>query len=139
MQLQGLALTTLVVVSSGCASIVSESSWPLHVTATPAESEVEIFNEAGQVVHKGRTPFTVSLDSGAGFFDGETYTLKATAPGYASAQTTIDTNMNGWYFGNLVFGGLIGFFIVDPATGAMWKLPKTAHVSLSPESAGAQP
>jgi len=115
---------SVIALASGCASIVSDSTWPLEVTATPAETEVEIRNEEGQVVHKGRTPFTVSLDSGAGFFDGETYTLKATSAGHEPAQATVDTHMNGWYFGNILFGGLIGLFIVDPATGAMWKLPK---------------
>lgn len=30
--------------------------------------------------------------------------------------------MNGWYIGNLLFGGIIGLLIVDPATGAMWTL-----------------
>ncbi len=30
--------------------------------------------------------------------------------------------MNGWYAGNIVFGGLIGILIVDPATGAMWDI-----------------
>lgn len=30
--------------------------------------------------------------------------------------------LSGWYFGNLVFGGLIGMLIVDPLTGAMYNL-----------------
>lgn len=30
--------------------------------------------------------------------------------------------MNGWYIANIVFGGLVGFLIVDPATGAMYSL-----------------
>ena len=134
-----LLATSVVALASGCASIVSESTWPLEVTATPAETEVEIRNEEGQVVHKGRTPFTVALGSGAGYFDGETYTLRATAAGHQPAQATVDTRMNGWYFGNILFGGLIGLFIVDPATGAMWKLPKTAHIDLSPDPAAPKP
>ena len=62
------------------------------------------------------------------------YTLNATAVGHEPAQATVDTRMNGWYFGNILFGGLIGLFIVDPATGAMWRLPKTAHIDLAPAS-----
>ena len=30
--------------------------------------------------------------------------------------------MSGWYWGNLVLGGLIGMLAVDPATGAMWNI-----------------
>ena len=35
---------------------------------------------------------------------------------------TRDAYLNGWYIGNVVFGGLIGLLIVDPETGAMWRL-----------------
>jgi hypothetical protein len=34
----------------------------------------------------------------------------------------VDSRINGWYVGNIVFGGLIGWLIVDPLTGAMWAL-----------------
>jgi hypothetical protein len=36
--------------------------------------------------------------------------------------------LDGWYIGNIVFGGLIGMLIVDPATGAMWKI-ENEHIS----------
>jgi hypothetical protein len=42
----------------------------------------------------------------------------------------ITSKIDGWYFANIVFGGLIGMVIVDPATGAMFKLPDAASVSL---------
>lgn len=126
-----LALASLLAPLASCASIVSHSSWPVNVTATPPDAEVEITNQAGNVVHKAKAPFTVTLKSGAGFFDGERYTLTATAPGYASTTSVLDTDVNGWYVGNIVFGGIIGFLLVDPATGAMYKLPETAHVELA--------
>lgn len=115
---------------ASCASIVSHSSWPVNVTASPADAEVQITNQAGAVVHKAKAPFTVSLRSGAGYFDGERYTLTASAPGYAQNTCVLDTGVNGWYVGNVVFGGLIGFLIVDPASGAMYRLPETTHVEL---------
>jgi hypothetical protein len=34
--------------------------------------------------------------------------------------------VNGWYFGNIIFGGLIGLLAVDPATGAMYTLKPDA-------------
>lgn len=30
--------------------------------------------------------------------------------------------VDGWYFGNLLLGGFLGMLIIDPATGAMWKI-----------------
>jgi hypothetical protein len=35
---------------------------------------------------------------------------------------SVDCNVNGWYIDNNLFGGLIGMLIVDPITGAMYKL-----------------
>jgi hypothetical protein len=40
--------------------------------------------------------------------------------------------MDGWYIGNILFGGLIGILIVDPLTGAMWKLDDVVYGNLSP-------
>ena len=35
-------------------------------------------------------------------------------------------------WGNLIFGGLLGFLIIDPASGDMWELDERVDVSLSP-------
>ena len=116
---------------TGCASIVSKSSWPVHVSATPENAEVEVVDQSGQVVHKARAPFTVTLKSGAGYFDGEEYRFRAVAPGCEPGVASVDSSMNGWFWGNILFGGLIGMLIVDPATGAMWRLPEHVHVTLN--------
>ena len=42
--------------------------------------------------------------------------------GYETKKVNLECKVNGWYFGNLLIGGLIGMLIVDPATGAMYKL-----------------
>ncbi|WP_321436341.1 hypothetical protein [uncultured Bacteroides sp.] len=44
--------------------------------------------------------------------------------GYETKSIPVKCNLNGWYFGNLIFGGLIGILIVDPATGAMYRLER---------------
>jgi len=46
--------------------------------------------------------------------------------------TKIEGTMDGWYIGNLLFGGILGFLVIDPATGAMWKLPNIESVNLDP-------
>lgn len=50
------------------------------------------------------------------------YMVTFDLPGYAQHTEAIEYKLNGWYWGNLVFGGFIGFLIVDPATGAMYKI-----------------
>ncbi|MDB4525936.1 hypothetical protein N9065_03445 [Akkermansiaceae bacterium] len=37
---------------------------------------------------------------------------------------SLDASMDPWYAGNIIFGGILGVLVVDPATGAMWQLPK---------------
>lgn len=42
---------------------------------------------------------------------------------------TLTTGPSGWYVGNVVFGGLIGLLIVDPATGAMWGISRPTRAA----------
>jgi len=117
-----VTLIAIVIVLSSCASIVSSSSWPLTVKSTPVGANVQITNRNGISVFNGQTPATILLKSGSGFFASESYMLKLTLDGYAEKSIQVNCNLNGWYFGNIVFGGLIGLLIVDPATGAMYRL-----------------
>jgi hypothetical protein len=57
-----------------------------------------------------------------GYFKGQTYRLVFEMPTYATAELTLGSSVSGWYFGNLVLGGLIGMLIVDPLTSAMYNL-----------------
>lgn len=127
--LGSLALSSILL--TGCASIVSESSYPVTVSSTPDNAQFVITNRAGQQIHKGITPATVTLKASAGYFKGETYTLVFNKEGLPTKIFTLTSSVDGWYFGNILLGGLIGMLIVDPATGAMYKLPKTVDVTLS--------
>lgn len=62
------------------------------------------------------------MKSGSGFFTSESYLVKIALDGYEEKTIPVKCTINGWYFGNIVFGGLIGLLIVDPATGAMYRL-----------------
>jgi len=133
-----LCIAIALFVSSSCASIVSKSNWPVDVGSSPAGATVTITNQNGAVVYRGMTPGKVSLKSGAGFFKKASYTVKFEMEGYNPLEVPLTCKLNGWYFGNLVFGGLIGFLIVDPATGAMYKLSEPfVDGSLTKNSTGA--
>lgn len=108
----------------GCASILGDSQYPVAVSSAPAGASFEIINKNGQVVHSGNTPSTVTLKSGKGYFSGQTYTLRFKKEGYPDKTVQLDSSVSGWYWGNILFGGLVGLLIVDPATGAMYKLPE---------------
>jgi hypothetical protein len=106
----------------GCASIVSKSSNAVYIRTDPAGAQVTITDKKGNEVFKGKTPTTVTLRAGAGFFSKAEYQVRFNKQGFSEKIVPVNYRLNGWYFGNIVFGGLIGFLIVDPATGAMWKI-----------------
>ncbi|MBP1617777.1 MAG: hypothetical protein H6Q14_1604 [Bacteroidetes bacterium] len=120
---------------SSCATIVSKSNWPLTVNTTPSGAKIEITNKKGATIYNGITPSTVSLASGDGFFAKQSYQIKLTLDGYNEKIIPVECKLNGWYFGNIIFGGLIGLLIVDPATGAMYKL-ETKYINEGLEKKG---
>ncbi len=116
-------LTATALFSSGCASIVHGGQRNITINSTPSGAKVVIIKaDTGLPVHNGVTPLTVSLDPKRGYFKGQAYTLKVELEGYNSAEVAIKPELSGWFFGNILFGGLIGMLAVDPATGAMWNL-----------------
>ena len=131
MKVKALCLVAVIAfIASGCASILSKSSYPVSIQSAPSGADFNITDSTGNTIHSGRTPSSVTLKSGAGFFSSATYTVTFSKDGYQDKVATIKSTMDGWYIGNILFGGLIGLLIVDPATGAMWKLPESQSVSL---------
>lgn len=119
------ALTASVLFFSSCASIVSKSSYPVSFSSDPSHAKITIKDQDGSIVFQGETPATFKLKSGGGFFRKASYTYTLEKDGYASKTMPLNCEFDAWYIGNIVFGGLIGLLIVDPATGAMFKLDRS--------------
>jgi len=115
---------------SGCASIISKSEYPIIIDSTPSGATVLIKDRQGRNVHRAQTPTTVTLKSGDGFFKSARYSFEFEKEGYQPTISALGANLDPWYFGNILFGGLIGMLIVDPATGAMWKLEDRVTANL---------
>lgn len=128
--LVGSFAVTALIGLQGCASILGDSRYPVTVSSAPQGASFEITDKSGQLVHSGNTPSTVTLKSGKGYFSGQTYTLRFKKEGYPDKTVKLDSSVSGWYWGNIVFGGLIGLLIVDPATGAMYKLPELVSADM---------
>ena len=107
---------------SSCATIFGKSSYPVSINTNPSGATVSVTDKKSKEVYKGTTPATVTLKSGAGFFSKAEYQVKLSSPGFDEQVIPVNYKLNGWYFGNILIGGVIGMLIVDPATGAMWKL-----------------
>ncbi|WP_346795461.1 hypothetical protein R5M92_08385 [Halomonas sp. Bachu 37] len=126
------AIATLSLMT-GCASIIGDKEQTVTINSSPSNADVLITDERSMEVHNGTTPATVQLNKSDGsYFGGKTYTVEISKDGYESRTMMINSSPNGWYIGgNLIFGGLIGWLIVDPLTGAMYNLtPDTLNASL---------
>lgn len=115
-------LSAAILLASSCASIVSKSSYPITINSTPSEAKITITDRKGLETYKGNTPATIKLKASSGFFSKAQYQVKFEMDGYDEKIVPIHFKVDGWYWGNLLFGGFIGFLIVDPATGAMYKI-----------------
>jgi hypothetical protein len=118
----GVALLCAGFFGGGCASIVHGGNRLITINSDPAGAKASISKAGGEVVSVQTTPCTVSLDPKRGYFKGQSYTLKLELAGYQTAEVGLRPTLSGWYFGNLLFGGLIGMIAVDPVTGSMWNI-----------------
>lgn len=105
---------------SNCASIVSRSKYEVAFNSSP-KARVRILNHRGLEVAVGETPSVFRLRAKSGFFQPARYTVHFSREGYEDRIIPLNASFDPWFIGNLLFGGFIGL-IVDPATGAMWKI-----------------
>ena len=125
----------LVATICSCATIMRDNTQPITINSSPEHVNIKIVDSDGLTVYEGSTPTTVNLKTAkSGYFHPEKYRVYAKKDNYKEAQSTIDYRISNWYlFGNLVFGGLIGWLIVDPISGDMFYLEqKDAIINLEP-------
>ena len=129
----------LAIAEPGCASIMSKSVYPVIITSEPTHADITILDKKDKAIYEGRTPTTVELKASRGWFQPAKYQVKVSLAGHNERTIPIKQKLDGWYvFGNILVGGLIGWVIVDPITGAMWTV-EDVHVQLEPTELIAQP
>ncbi|WP_431158665.1 PEGA domain-containing protein [Winogradskyella poriferorum] len=138
-KLTAVFLSCVLLFTTSCASIVSKSNYPITINSSPSDAKITITDKNGKEVYKGNTPAELKLKAGSGFFSKASYQVKFEKMGYDTKLVPIEFKLDGWYFGNILIGGLIGLLIVDPATGAMYKLDKEyISETLSPSTASVE-
>lgn len=126
-----ITIIILVAIMTGCASLVSKTSYPVSFNSDPSGSKLVITDSMGKEIYAGMTPAVVELKGKDGFFSGASYTITMSKEGYDEKSILISSKIDGWYWGNILFGGLIGMLIIDPMTGAMWALPEESNATLT--------
>lgn len=123
----GYLLLPVLMLLQSCASIISDNTYPVVVRVEPADAQLNITDRKGREVFNGKAPTIVYLKAGTGYFARQKYQMTLSKDGYNSTAHFVKFKLDGWYFGNIVFGGLIGFLIVDPLTGAMWRIDNSYY------------
>lgn len=104
------ALLLFVLSLTSCATIISGSRQDVQISSEPTAAKVFI-----NAIEVGPTPVQQNLER------KQEYNLTLKLDGYKTYETKLVKKFNAWYIGNIALGGLIGV-IVDPITGAMYKL-----------------
>lgn len=105
---------------SGCATIVSGKTQDFNIRTSPSGADVLI---DGTIA--GTTPMIANL------IRKRRHEIVIKKAGYPTVTRATTRGFNWWYVGNLIFGGIIGL-IVDPISGAMYKIkPEEIHVDFN--------
>ncbi|TCK01848.1 hypothetical protein EV694_0482 [Volucribacter psittacicida] len=129
-----ISLLSTVLLTTGCATIVSKHQYPVSINSNPEGIAYSITNRAGEQIAEGVTPDSIELEAGAGYFKAEQYTIEFKKNAKEIQTITLNASLDGWYFGNIIFGGLLGLLVIDPLTGAMYKLPTEAYADFNQQA-----
>ena len=115
----GIALVSMISFSN-CASIIHGPTQSVDLTSQPSGARITINGK-----YMGETPKTFSLRR-KGYPKGEPkgnkeYVTKIELDGYYPYDVKIKRQMDGWFLGNILIGGVIGIAI-DAGNGSMYKL-----------------
>ncbi len=113
----------------GCASIMGGGTrQDVQISSTPAAAKVKVERSAAmgkiESVWEGTTPATVNLRR------KHEYLVTVSLEGFQPMEVALERETNGWVYGNLLCGGILGL-IIDFSNGAAKKLvPEEVHVQL---------
>ena len=115
---------------SGCASICSKSQYPVKITTNAPDADILIrHSDSGMIIRNGKNPLAVTLPASKSFFTPASYQCEVKCKDKKQYRT-ISANIDPWFFGNFIFGGIIGIAI-DGASGAVYKLEDAYYIHFS--------
>jgi hypothetical protein len=114
-----------VIFTSGCATLLGGGpAQSVTVNAQPAGTSFVVKSSSGLQMAAGTAPQIIRLPR------RNEYQIDFTVPGYQPQSVVLTRGVNGWIWGNLLIGWVVGF-IVDFATGSAYKLePAVVQVVL---------
>ncbi len=110
---------------SACATIISDDKSTTYIETDPENARCELHGQDFKRVLN--TPNSVSLPA-----EAAPITVACRAEGYKTTTQLLDTEIDGWIFGNILLGGIIGV-IIDAATDSGEIYPAHITIILQPE------
>ena len=106
----------IMLISSGCCTIMSGSTQSIPVSSTPPG--VKVTADTGTSIV---TPGSIVLER------KKAHTLVAEYAGHETQQQQLKKKLNNWVWGNILIGGIIGL-VIDMVSGSIDELhPKEVH------------
>jgi uncharacterized protein YceK len=119
---------------TGCATVLSEKRYPVTIANSQTPTFFSVHDRKNQVIHQGVTPQQVTLDAKSYPFWPAKYSVVFAGQNSSSESHELKAGLDPWVAGNLIVGGGLGA-VIDGATGAMFKLPKTVTGNVPPQLA----
>lgn len=125
-RLARIALLIVPMLALGCASIMEGKTQSVSFNSEPAGAQILING-----LPMGVTPATITIKKSD--YDNANVLFKK--EGYQDQQATLHTKVTGWFWGNIITGGLLGSG-TDAISGAMWEYsPDKYFVTMPPVKA----
>jgi PEGA domain len=119
-------LITPIMLALGCASIIEGRTQSITFNSEPSGAQIVING-----VPMGVTPATITIKKSE--YDNANVQFKK--EGYQEQHASLHTKVTGWFWGNVISGGLLGS-ATDAISGAMWEYsPDKYFVTMPPAKA----
>lgn len=121
----GILLFAPFALIASCATILGGgSAQAVSLTSDPAGATFTVKSSSGLQMASGKAPQTISLPR------RNEYQVEFAVPGYQPQSVALAKGTNGWIWGNLVVGWIVGFG-VDFLSGSAYKLePAQVQVTM---------
>ncbi|MBL8416161.1 MAG: hypothetical protein JNM42_17160 [Propionivibrio sp.] len=122
-----LVIVVATTLATGCATVTKGTTQPVTLHTDPDGATCDVTRELKNVASLSATPGQVLVDKAWGSID-----VSCRKSGHQPTEVRVDSEVQGWTFGNILIGGIIGF-AVDAASGAMRQYPQFIMLTLVPE------
>lgn len=109
---------------SGCASIVSGKHQTIDIATNPSGAKCALYRDGEKIGTVDSTPGSVTVSR-----KSSDLTIGCTKDNYDFSKSKNESDVNGWVFGNLGIGGILGL-VVDFATGSIYAYDSNTTVDM---------